>query len=43
MKIAVLWAVIFVVSRFFSTNVATAFMLGSFFGIAWSYWFDNDR
>lgn len=42
MKFAALWLVIFAVSGFFSSSSATAFMLGSFFGIAWMYWFDND-
>jgi len=39
MKIFLLWAVIIAVSFLVPSNVAVGFMLGSFFGIAWMFWY----
>lgn len=39
MKIFVLWAVIIAVGLIAPTNFATAFMVGSWFGIFWMRWF----
>jgi len=41
MKLLVLWAAIIAVSFIVPTNIATAFMVGSFFGIVWMGWFDD--
>jgi hypothetical protein len=41
MKIFVLWAVIIAVSFIVPTNVPTAFVVGSWFGIIWMRWFND--
>ncbi len=38
MKLVVFWAVILAAAFIVPTNVATAFMVGSWFGIAWLRW-----
>jgi hypothetical protein len=39
MKMFLLWAVIFAISFLVPSNVAVGFMLGSFFGIFWMFWY----
>ena len=40
MKIFVLWAVIIAAAFIVPEYAATAFMVGSWFGIIWMRWFD---
>ena len=42
MKILVLWAILIGIGIFIPANLVPPLLFGTFFGITWTIWYDND-